>query len=329
MKTTKIKWMLFLLPIILLYGGVEFFYREVPNNYTQKANSIKKHSNETEVLLFGDSHCFYGLNPSYFSKKTFNLSNVSQTLYFDHLLFEKYVDQLPKLKQVVFCIEYTNLSQEDNTQDDVWRKYYYQQYMNLEVPSISIFDIKQYSLALTQNLDRTVKLLIRYFKTGSIIDCDTNGWGTNYKKKDRIRPEEVAKHRAIVQEDGSVNFDVNSNRMQKMITECEQRNIQVIIVSMPQTKLFESYLNPKKLKKIIATCTGFQRNNKNTVHYINLFHDNRFIDEDFFDADHLNDIGATKCSKIVNDSLNKFKLSSVYSLRKGEKEMLPLSNTRN
>jgi hypothetical protein len=219
-----------------MYVALEIFYRNVSNNYSLKNQEINKNSQKIEVLLFGDSHCLYGLNPSCFSKNTFNLSNVSQTIYFDKLLFDKYVEKLPKLKQVVFCIEYTNLSQIDNSGDDGWRKFYYQRFMDLEVPLISKLDPRNYCLAFTQSFYKSRDLVKRYVKKRTILDCDSLGWGTNYKKADRIPAAQVAQNRAIVQEDGSMDFEVNKSRINDIIEKCKQRRIQVLIVSMPQTK---------------------------------------------------------------------------------------------
>jgi hypothetical protein len=302
----KYKLILFLIPIFFLGILVECFYRFIPNNYTLKNDYINKNSNNIEVLLFGDSHCFYGLDPTYFHKNTFNISNVSQSIYFDQLILEKYIDKMPNLKQVIFCIEYTNLSQKDNTQDDIWRKYYYNYYMNLDTSILSDFDPKKYSLAFTQSLGMSIDLFIKYYKTNSILDCNPNGWGNNYNKANRIEPSLIAKNRAFNQEDGSLDFKLNSDRISSIISKCNKRNIQVIIVSMPQTKLYVSYLNKTKLNKIFQTCSCFQKNYRD-VYYLNLFKDDRFLDDDFYDSDHLNEIGAKKCSQIVNkfiESLN-------------------------
>lgn len=303
MRKFFLKLLLFIAPFVLMYVALEVFYRNVPNNYSVKNQEINKNSQKIEVLLFGDSHCLYGLNPSCFSRNTFNLSNVSQTIYFDKLLFDKYVDKLPKLKQVVFCIEYTNLSQIDNSGDDGWRKFYYQRFMHLEVPLISALDPRNYCLAFTQSFYKSRDLVKRYVKKRTILDCDSLGWGTNYKKADRIPAAQVAQNRAIVQEDGLMDFEVNKSRINNIIQKCKQRNIQVLIVSMPQTKVYESYLNQNKLSKIKETCSEFHSNNPNDVFYLNLFDDTRFSEEDFYDADHLNNDGALKCSKIVNDYL--------------------------
>ena len=94
MRKFFLKLLLFISPFVLMYVALEVFYRNVPNNYSVKNQEINKNSQKIEVLLFGDSHCLYGLNPSCFSRNTFNLSNVSQTIYFDKLLFDKYVDKI-------------------------------------------------------------------------------------------------------------------------------------------------------------------------------------------------------------------------------------------
>lgn len=290
----------FCLPLLLLIGFVEYLYRTQPNNYSIKNQYIKKNHNNIELLLFGDSHCLYGLNPIYFDNNTFNLANVSQTIYFDKLVLEQYFDKLPKLKCVVFCIEYTNLSQQDNTQDDVFRKYYYQYFMGLNVPLVHELDFNQYLLSFAQSPRISYYMLKKWFQTGTFADSDDRGWGTNFKKKDRTQPYLVAKTRAFSHEDNLLDFNINSNRINDVINKCKSKNIKVVIVSMPQTHLYSSYLNQNKLQAIFKTCQNFQDENANAVFYLNLFNDKRFIDEDFYDSDHLNEVGAGKCSEIVN-----------------------------
>lgn len=305
MKKTAIRFFVFCLPVLLIWGFVEFFYRTVPNNYTLKAHSISEKANNVEVLLFGSSHCLYGLNPVYFNRNTFNLSGISQTIYFDKLLLEHYLDSLPKLKQVVFCIEYTNLSQKDNTQDDVFRKYYYESFMDLKVPIISQFDPKKYSLALSRSLATSIDLMRKYFTKGTILNCDQNGWGNDYKRINSTPPDREGKNRAKAHEDGSIDFSINRRRINSLIAKCTKRKIDVVIVSLPVSKAYSQNLNQDKLQLIFKTCQEFGSTNHKGVRYLNLFNDNRFADEDFYDPDHLNEAGAEKCSKIVNEFLNR------------------------
>jgi hypothetical protein len=299
MKKTAFKLFLFLLPIVLVWGSVEWFYRTAPNNYTVKYDYMESHAVEVQTLLFGSSHCFYALDPKYFSGNTFNLANISQSIYFDALLFDRYFERMPKLKKVVFCVEYSNLSHKENAREDAFRKYYYENYMHLDVPIVSCLDPKKYSLAFTRSLEQTWESYQRYDYFGTIVDCNPNGWGNNYPKVYRYGPAYNVKERLQAHEDGSTDFSANVQRLQHMIDECRKRNVQVVIVSLPQSRLYTLGLNRKKLDLIYTACAQLASQNEN-VRYLNLFEDSRFSDDDFFDADHLNDVGAVKCSRIVN-----------------------------
>jgi hypothetical protein len=283
---------------------IEIFYRVVPNNYTLKNQNLIRNYRNTEVLIFGNSHAFYGLNPTYFDKPTFNLSNISQTLYFDQLLFDKHIDQFKSLKYIVLTIEYTNLSQQDNSAEDVFRKYYYSAYMDIDVPIINQFDEKVLFLSSTRSFKINVGLIKDYFLNGTIVTSDINGFGTNnLQAKRSIENIQNAKRTVNKHEDHLMDFSKNVDRLASIIEKCKTKNIEVILVTMPVTKQYALEVNQIKLKKIFSTCQTLQNQNDN-VRYLNLFNDNRFEDADFFDADHLHDLGAIKSSKIVNDFIN-------------------------
>lgn len=306
MKKLIHKTTVFLLPILVLLLGIELLYQIVPNNYVLKNENVKKRYDDVKVLIFGNSHTFYGLNPKYFDKPTFNLSNISQTLYFDRLLFEKHIDKFKELQYVILSVEFTSLSQVDNSEDDVWRKYYYKRYMNLEVPILSAFDPKAYFLSSTRSFGTNVKLVKRYFFDGTIVDCNENGFGINYIKENRqLNIDKTARIRIKEHEDGLVNFSKNTNRIQAIIDKCKSRGIRVILVTMPVAKGYSHGVNQQKLSKIFKTCLALEKANEN-VGYLNLFKDCRFNNDDFYDADHLHTEGAKKCSIILNGFLNKF-----------------------
>ncbi|WP_281309799.1 hypothetical protein [Flavobacterium flavigenum] len=302
-----IKTILFLFPLIVILLGIELFYRFIPNNYVVKNQNIQERYNDIEVLILGNSHSFYGLNPVFFDKPTFNLSNISQTLYFDKLLFEKHFKNLKKLKYVILNVEYTVLSQLDDTSEDTWRKYYYQYYMDLQVPIISNLDPKRFFISSTRNFNTNIKLVKRYFLEKTIVDCDENGFALNYIKENRLQNiKEIAPVIVTKHEDNSVDFTKNLSRIQSIIDICNTRDIKVIIVNMPVSGFYAKGLNQKKLNKIFDSCILFKKKNSN-VEYVNLFKDKRFQINDFYDPDHLHNEGAKKCSIIINDIINKNK----------------------
>ncbi|MFL0352246.1 hypothetical protein [Xanthomarina sp. GH4-25] len=295
---------LFLIPILVIWILAEVFYRTVPNNYTYKHKQISNNT-DIEVLILGDSHTFYGINPEFLSLKAYNLSNVSQTIYFDKLLFEKHIKQLSKLKYLVLAVDYTTLSQADNTQEDIWRKYFYESQMDLDVPLIKWYNPKKYSLALTRKFDKTWQTCEEYHNKGTLIGCDANGWGNTYLSTvDSVEMNRLAHVVAKKHEDGSLDFSLNTERIQQMIDLCQSKNIQVLLVNMPSVPEYVSVLNAEKWQKIDAVCQLLETNNSNVTR-IDLLEDKRFVLKDFQDADHLNADGAKKCSLVIDQYLNK------------------------
>ncbi len=293
----------FLFPIILVFFCMELFYRFVPNNYTIKAKQIRTKYDETKILIFGNSHTFYGLNPAFFNLSTYNFSNVSQTLYFDELLFNKHTENFKNLKYVILNVEYFSLSEIENTDEDIYRKYYYSNYMNLDVPIVSRYDYKKYFLCSTRNLQTNLDLMYLYFTKGTIVNCNENGFGIDYYKVKNINLfresiETMARH-----EDNLQDFDINIKKIQTMISVCKEKKIKVILVTMPVSRPYSALTNKSKLKKIFLSCKALKIKNSNVI-YLNLFNDSRFSDNDFFDPDHLHSDGAKKCSMLLNEFIN-------------------------
>ncbi|KGO92573.1 D-alanyl-lipoteichoic acid biosynthesis protein DltD [Flavobacterium subsaxonicum] len=289
---------LYLIPILLVWAGLEFFYRTVPNNYTFKHQNISKNY-DAKVLVFGNSHSFYGLNPEYFCKKTFNISNISQSLYFDELLFNKYTADFKNLKTIVLNVDYFTLSLQDDNVEDQWRKYFYAAQMDLDVPGISIFNPRKYSLALVPRFNLTLESLKKYSANKTLADCNTSGWGRRDGIGEGENNEHMGKIIAQKHEDGSIDFKKNVQRLQDIIARCKSKNIKVLLVTMPVTSYYAHNVDQEKIKAIMYQCNKIA-DGKHVV-YVNLFQDSRFTNSDFYDTDHLNTAGATKCSKIISN----------------------------
>src|SRR5690606_3831228 len=95
----------------------------------------------------------------------------------------------------------------------------------------------------------------------------------------------------------------NVEVLKKILMLCQERNIEVILVTTPTYWTYSSNLEKTQLDKTLNTaksvCSEFER-----CEYYNFLTDTAFIAEDFKDADHLNSIGATKFSHILNQIVN-------------------------
>ena len=294
---------MFRFSLLLLAGGLllELFFRVVPNHYSVKDKIIHQNYATAEVLLFGNSHSFYGFNPKYFNTLAVNLANISQSLYFYELLINKYLDSFPKVKTIVLNIDYFTLSQVDNEEQDRWRKYYYSIYMNLDVPIVSKYDYKSYSVVLATEpviLNTTLRRLV---KEHTIVECDEMGWGKNPSTAPVLNNLALGKTRVKQHEYGTMDFSSNLKRLNRIITKCSKRDLKVVLVTMPVMEYYYKSVKKNKLRKIQNNCKDLSL--ISNVYYLNLFSDSRFTHEDFYDTDHLNANGATKCSRILDDYL--------------------------
>ncbi|MFC6097753.1 D-alanyl-lipoteichoic acid biosynthesis protein DltD [Flavobacterium qiangtangense] len=297
-KTFLKKIFIFLIPLLVVWICIEIFYRFVPNNYTQKATEIQNNY-DSKILVLGNSHAFYGINPDYFNAKTYNFSNISQSLYFDELLIEKHLKSFKNLKYIILTVDYFSLSQVDNSSEDIYRKYYYEQYMDINVPLISRFDPKSYSLTLTRNLEMNIDLMKSYSKEKTLVEGNSKGWAMKIGTNPQFNNYETAVDVVAKNEDGLSDFQVNLDRLNRIIKLCSKQNVKVLLVTMPVTTHYARLVNQNKLRKIYTDCKRIASEQKNCI-YLNLFQNKNFQNDDFYDTDHLNEKGAEKCSKILN-----------------------------
>ena len=82
MRKLFIRLVIFALPFLVFASYLEYRLAGVPTSYSQKRYYLESQKNEIEVLSLGSSHGM-GINPAYFSVKGYNLSNVSQDIYYD------------------------------------------------------------------------------------------------------------------------------------------------------------------------------------------------------------------------------------------------------
>jgi hypothetical protein len=212
---------------------------------------------------------------------------------------------MPRLKAVVVPVGYFSLSQKDDGLEDRWRKYFYDQQMGLKVPTVSALDPKRYSLALSRRLDRTVQLVRTYFEEGTLISCFPSGYGIQDSTDIVADKPAISKIIARKHEDGSLDFESNTKRLQRMITLCGKRNILFIPVIMPVHPEYYKALRANKWTRIKTTLKTLEKQNGNT-YFLDLSRDPGLNTDDLRDADHLTNQGAAKYSRLISSYLNNY-----------------------
>ena len=66
-------------------------------------------SENIKALFLGSSHTYYGINPEYFSRNSFNMSQMSQSLDLDYKILEKFEGRLSNIEYIILPISYFSL----------------------------------------------------------------------------------------------------------------------------------------------------------------------------------------------------------------------------
>ena len=297
------------LPIFVVAILMEILLRSTPNDYLFKKQYLDKNSSRIETLILGSSHSFYGLNPEYFSSNTFNASHISQSLNYDFEILKKYKDKFKNLKTIILPISYFTLFGKLEAGSESWRVKNYIIYYELN-SSKSLVD---YSEVLSNRINVNIKRIISYYVFGeSTISCTDLGWGTICNSKnarDLAESGKTASKRHTV--------DINSDKYQQIFQEnifilesiiqwSNKNNIKIMLFTLPAFETYRQNLNQEQLKITINTTSDICSKYDNCI-YDNLLSDTNFVATDFFDADHLSDIGAKKLSILINNRINKWK----------------------
>jgi hypothetical protein len=294
--------LLFFMPLAVLLATMELLLQSLPNNYKIKSDYIEHHSEDIETLILGNSHTYYGLNPEWMNERTFNMSNVSQSLDIDLAILDHYLPKMPQLKTVVIRLSYDSMFETLSKTDEHWRYKDYALYTDIPLQ----YSWKNHSEILSISFKENLKRIFKYYiKKEASVTCNTFGWGmdaNSSQAKDLHKTGALVaqKHTAISKD----LFDDNFNTLKNIADLCAQKQIQIVLVTPPA---FESYYLNLNYQQLEATVNvGLELANQyDYVTYYNFLEYWRFDKQHFYDADHLNELGALLFSKMINDIIHK------------------------
>ena len=288
-----------ILPILFFFLVLEIAIRKIPNDYQLKKEYLDQNAAEINTLIFGSSHTFYGLNPEYFSKKTFNVAYVSQSLDLDYEILNAYQSKLKKLKTVIIPISYFSLFETLETDVEKWRIKNYVIYYGFENKYTFADNFETLDNHITLNVKKVVK---HYALNKSFITASNLGWGTNFNSNNKkaFEGDFTAKKHTVK------NFDLypeNLKSLHKIIDLCKKKNVDIVFITTPTHSSYSKNLDSIQLEKTTKTISDLVKNNSNCS-YFNLLKSGKFTNEDFYDSDHLNEIGAKKLSIFTNSLIS-------------------------
>ncbi len=292
----------FFLPILIVAIPVEFLLRRVPNPYKFKYEWMQKNAEDVEMLILGSSHTFSAIRPEFLEGKAFSLANVSQGLKIDLFLLEYWADRYKNLKTVICPISYSTLFDRGlEIGGESYRCRYYKIYMDCDLfPGIWLRNLELSDMRTAKG--KITKLVFPNADPG----YDEYGWGNTNKlsEKKMGKWNDGTEAAAAVKRHTYKNWSyVNQNYalMKEMADFCKKRKIQLVLITTPCWRSYYDHVNEEQLKKMYELIHNIQK--EYNLPYFDYLKDPRFEADDFYDSNHLSDIGAIKFTKILDEDI--------------------------
>lgn len=301
MKRFIKKSLFFILPVLCIFICMEFLLRHIPNDYKIKKEYLDKNAQNIEILCLGSSEVYYGINPIYFSKNGFNASHIAQTIESDLEILKKYQNKLKRMKYIIIPVSYITLYRNLHNNAETWRIKNYTLYYNIHTST----NIKDYSEVLSFDTVTNIQRLYSYYiKKKQEITTSELGFGANHPstyQEDLIKGgEEYAKRYTRNNKKGFFLFDGNIELLKSIIQIAQNNKAVVIFFTPPMYYTCRDNLDYGQIERSINAISEIAKEYNNTI-YINYMYDKTFIKSDYFDAAHLNEIGAEKQTKLLNN----------------------------
>lgn len=289
---------IFLLPILLGFGVLEYYLRAIPNDYSYKKEYLEENVETIELLILGSSHYYRGILAEDLDINSFNAAYVSQSLDLDFLIFNTYKDRLKNLKYLMVGISYPSLFSSLKTGVEHWRLKNYNLYYDFHISH----NPKDYSEVLSNTFDVNKMKAINYYRLHkNPITLSKLGSGPLKAQKDLNKNGIAAAKRHT---DTTLPFFKEYiKELDSIINYCKENNIKIILVTSPTYHTYSDNLNTQQLSLMNHLLDSLSKNNQN-VFRADYLKDENFRKEDFYDGDHLRLQGAKKFTEILNQKLD-------------------------
>jgi hypothetical protein len=312
MSRVFLKFLLMMLPIGLFLAWFEVARGGRESNlFLIKRRLLEAAAPRAEVLFLGSSHVHEGIVPGLVHSNAFNLSAVSQSLYYDAALTRKYLPILPKLKLVVMAVSYHSMEYEVDRSAEDWRTFYYRHYHGIPHRDWRMeTKLRNWSswflFGADQGLDAirgTKPEIIRnnYDALGAVVDTRPEGDRTLHLAPDAVvtsAPVSFDRHKSLMHPE---EIEFHRQDLRRLLPQLRDRGIRVALIRLPvsagykERELASDWARSKAVIEELHRDFGVTWNDYSA--------DARFTEADFWNADHLNFPGAEKFSRILGEEV--------------------------
>lgn len=311
----SIRFTLFVLPLVLLLGGLELGTRRVGTLHQVRAARLERPV-AAEIVVTGNSHETVGIICKDLGRPCFKLAAGSQSLFYDRALLLRYATQLRRARVVLLGVSYYSFKYAMES-DEGWREYEYLHSYGIdgERQPLPWLDSRRYSTLLTYGpksalgwaragfpelLPAAAADLRGDVDVGAFVQRDKSPAALARRlsqHRSRLRPELLGETRAAL--------------TQMVEWALAQRAVPVLLVS-PVTRAYAAGLDGREVAAMREELARLHGSHGAEVR--DYLDDPRFPQDEFYDFDHLNRQGAERFTQILRQEVVEPLTGSVQAL---------------
>ncbi len=275
----------------------------VKTEYFQSLNGVGKFKEvpyDVQIANFGNSHSLNGFLWDDFPEYvTADLAMASQSYVFDSAIFRQYIDHFAEDAVIIIDVSHRSLYEDDPLLEMNSRVTRYYQVLDRDyMPGWTLRNALVYDYFPVLSEKTKVRYIIKDIEKKepvqeSAVDIDD--------------PVKVGQNRANVfmKRIGDQEISLQYDALCEMISAAEERNIKVLLVTVPTTSYFYEGFTAEFYEKFYADINTITEKYPD-VEYIDYTGDERFLSLELYgNTDHLNNQGAKEFTAAVVEDLKE------------------------
>lgn len=269
-----------------------YFSSQINRRYILETNKFLRVPSNLKIINLGSSHGLFGIK---YPKDTrgYNLSLVSQTMYYDAKILNKYKNHLSKNAVVIIPVSIFSFYNDKKLEERYYNFLNYQDIVNGKRKDEILF--KNFSIFFYRHsLIRTIKYIFQSIFKGKMIPEDVE-WS-----KKKLTMEELKNEAENTAKQHLENNKVYLEYVKEILNICQKNELYPVFITTPQSYLYNERIGKENYKKRIYYYMA-KLKKEYDFFYLDYSHDKRFENnlEYFMDDDHLNEKGADYFTEIL------------------------------
>ncbi|MBG42884.1 MAG: hypothetical protein CL530_02845, partial [Aequorivita sp.] len=282
---------------------------QLPINYKVVGEYLESNATKIELVALGSSQVKCSFNPTYSNVPAINMASSSQHHKEDYLILRGLMDRLPNLKYILFEISYMHLELPYHS-ENYWKNNLYLKYYGINTFERQIY-FKDKLVYLSHPPYFSSKLKHYYFDEGernkeqlNEFGFNTNNYYGSFQKLKYDTTQINNKYFKIYTHENPAIFKKNTAFLFKMLDFMKEKNLKVIVSTIPLYKTYLKKRNPNIVRRRDSILAVIEKKYDNVI-LLNKETDTlQFSAKDFLNENHLNPDGAKKFTALVNRKLD-------------------------